>query len=92
MGWLIDRMTGARCSALRSQSGAADRRMRSVIELRHARCLLVWALVCRSAGNAWEPLAHCDVIPKRQRNTAISIYVSGAAIGQILIFISVAGC
>ena len=28
-----------------------------------------------------------DVIPKRQRNTAISIYVSGAAVGQILIFI-----
>src|SRR5260370_32161072 len=28
-----------------------------------------------------------DVIPKKQRNTAVSIYVSGAAVGQILIFI-----
>jgi MFS family permease len=28
-----------------------------------------------------------DVIPKKQRNTAVSIYVSGAAAGQILIFI-----
>ena len=30
-------------------------------------------------------IAH--VIPKMQRNTAISIYVSGGAVGQILIFI-----
>lgn len=28
-----------------------------------------------------------DIIPKKQRNTAVSIYVSGAAVGQILIFI-----
>src|SRR5258708_11823175 len=28
-----------------------------------------------------------DIIPKRERNTAIRIYVSGAAVGQILIFI-----
>jgi MFS family permease len=28
-----------------------------------------------------------DVIPEKQRNTAVSIYVSGAAVGQILIFI-----
>jgi MFS family permease len=28
-----------------------------------------------------------DVIPKQQRNTAVSIYISGAALGQILIFV-----
>jgi MFS family permease len=28
-----------------------------------------------------------DVIPKKQRNTAVSIYISGAALGQILIFV-----
>jgi MFS family permease len=28
-----------------------------------------------------------DVIPQKQRNTAVSVYVSGAALGQILIFI-----
>ena len=28
-----------------------------------------------------------DVIPTKQRNTAVSIYISGAALGQILIFV-----
>ena len=88
MGWLIDRVdrralfsiTVATWSVLTAACTMAS----SFISLIIAR-MGVGAAEAPAMPASLSLIA--DVIPKKQRNTAVSIYVSGAAVGQILIFI-----
>ena len=88
MGWLIDRMDRR---ALLSITITIWSLLTAACAMSSSFIMLVVARM--GVGAAEAPVMPAslsliaDVIPKRQRNTAISIYVSGAAVGQILIFI-----
>ena len=88
MGWLIDRMDRR---ALLSVTITIWSLLTAACAISSSFIMLVVARM--GVGAAEAPVMPAslsliaDVIPKRQRNTAISIYVSGAAVGQILIFI-----
>jgi MFS family permease len=88
MGWLIDRVDRR---ALLSITVAIWSVLTAACAMSSSFIMLVAARM--GVGAAEAPVMPAslsliaDVIPKRQRNTAISIYVSGAAVGQILIFI-----
>jgi MFS family permease len=88
MGWLIDRVSRRMLLsvtiAIWSLLTAACAMSSSFITLVAAR-MGVGAAEAPTMPASLSLIA--DVIPKGQRNTAVSIYVSGAAIGQILIFI-----
>jgi MFS family permease len=88
MGWLIDRVDRR---ALLSITVAIWSVLTAACAMSSSFILLVAARM--GVGAAEAPVMPAslsliaDVIPKKQRNTAVSIYVSGAAVGQILIFI-----
>jgi MFS family permease len=88
MGWLIDRVDRR---ALLSATVTIWSLLTAACAMSTSFIMLVVARM--GVGAAEAPVMPAslsliaDVVPKRQRNTAISIYVSGAAIGQILIFI-----
>ena len=88
MGWLIDRVDRR---ALLSITVAIWSVLTAACAMSSSFVMLVAARM--GVGAAEAPVMPAslsliaDIIPKRQRNTAISIYVSGAAVGQILIFI-----
>jgi MFS family permease len=88
MGWLIDRLDRR---ALLSVTITIWSLLTAACAMSSSFIMLVVARM--GVGAAEAPVMPAslsliaDVIPKRQRNTAISIYVSGAAVGQILIFI-----
>src|SRR4029077_304628 len=88
MGWLIDRVDRR---ALLSITVAIWSALTAACAMSSSFIMLVVARM--GVGAAEAPVMPAslsliaDVIPKRQRHTAISIYVSGAAVGQILIFI-----
>src|SRR5882762_3849529 len=88
MGWLIDRVDRR---ALLSVTITIWSLLTAACAMSSSFIMLVAARM--GVGAAEAPVMPAslsliaDVIPKRQRNTAISIYVSGAAVGQILIFI-----
>jgi MFS family permease len=88
MGWLIDRVDRR---ALLSITVAIWSVLTAACAMSSSFIMLVAARM--GVGAAEAPVMPAslsliaDIIPKRQRNTAISIYVSGAAVGQILIFI-----
>ncbi|HWS61192.1 MAG TPA: MFS transporter [Steroidobacteraceae bacterium] len=88
MGWLIDRMDRR---ALLSITVAIWSALTAACAMSSSFIMLVAARM--GVGAAEAPVMPAslsliaDVIPKRQRNTAVSIYVSGGAVGQILIFI-----
>jgi MFS family permease len=88
MGWLIDRMDRR---ALLSITVAIWSVLTAACAMSSSFIMLVAARMGVGAAEAPAMPASlsliADVIPKRQRNTAVSIYVSGAAVGQILIFI-----
>jgi MFS family permease len=88
MGWLIDRMDRR---ALLSITVAIWSVLTAACSMSSSFISLIIARM--GVGAAEAPVMPAslsliaDVIPKKQRNTAVSIYVSGAAVGQILIFI-----
>ena len=88
MGWLIDRVDRR---ALLSVTVAIWSLLTAACAMSSSFITLVAARM--GVGAAEAPVMPAslsliaDVIPKKQRNTAVSIYVSGAAVGQILIFI-----
>jgi MFS family permease len=88
MGWLIDRMDRR---TLLSITVAIWSVLTALCSMSSSFIMLIVARM--GVGAAEAPVMPAslsliaDVIPKRQRNTAVSIYVSGAAVGQILIFI-----
>jgi MFS family permease len=88
MGWLIDRMDRR---ALLSITVAIWSVLTAACSMSSSFISLIIARM--GVGAAESPVMPAslsliaDVIPKKQRNTAVSIYVSGAAVGQILIFI-----
>jgi MFS family permease len=88
MGWLIDRVDRR---ALLSITVAIWSVLTAACAMSSSFIALVAARM--GVGAAETPVMPAslsliaDVIPKKQRNTAVSIYVSGAAVGQILIFI-----
>jgi MFS family permease len=88
MGWLIDRVDRR---ALLSITVMIWSVLTAACAISSSFIMLVAARM--GVGAAEAPVMPAslsliaDVIPKRQRNTAISMYVSGAAVGQILIFI-----
>jgi MFS family permease len=88
MGWLIDRMDRR---ALLSITVAIWSLLTAACAISSSFITLVAARM--GVGAAEAPVMPAslsliaDVIPKKQRNTAVSIYISGAAVGQILIFI-----
>jgi MFS family permease len=88
MGWLIDRVDRR---ALLSITVAIWSVLTAACAMSSSFITLVAARM--GVGAAEAPVMPAslsliaDVIPKKQRNTAVSIYVSGAAVGQILIFI-----
>src|SRR5580658_2213154 len=88
MGWLIDRVDRR---ALLSITVAIWSVLTAACAMSSSFIALVAARM--GVGAAEAPVMPAslsliaDVIPKKQRNTAVSIYVSGAAVGQILIFI-----
>ena len=88
MGWLIDRVDRR---ALLSITVAIWSVLTAACAMSSSFIMLVAARM--GVGAAEAPVMPAslsliaDVIPKRQRNTAVSIYVSGGAVGQILIFI-----
>jgi MFS family permease len=88
MGWLIDRMDRR---ALLSITVAIWSVLTAACSMSSSFISLIIARM--GVGAAEAPVMPAslsliaDVIPKEQRNTAVSIYISGAAVGQILIFI-----
>jgi MFS family permease len=88
MGWLIDRVDRR---ALLSVTVAIWSLLTAACAMSSSFITLVAARM--GVGAAEAPVMPAslsliaDFIPKKQRNTAVSIYVSGAAVGQILIFI-----
>jgi MFS family permease len=88
MGWLIDRVDRR---ALLSITVAIWSVLTAACAISSSFIMLIAARM--GVGAAEAPVMPAslsliaDVIPKKQRNTAVSIYVSGAAVGQILIFI-----
>jgi MFS family permease len=88
MGWLIDRVDRR---ALLSVTVAIWSLLTVACAMSSSFITLVAARMGVGAAEAPTMPASlsliADVIPKKQRNTAVSIYVSGAAVGQILIFI-----
>ena len=88
MGWLIDRMDRR---ALLSITVAIWSVLTAACTMASSFITLIIARMGVGAAEAPAMPASlsliADIIPKKQRNTAVSIYVSGAAVGQILIFI-----
>jgi MFS family permease len=88
MGWLIDRMDRR---ALLSITVAIWSVLTAACAMASSFITLIIARMGVGAAEAPALPASlsliADIIPKEQRNTAVSIYVSGAAVGQILIFI-----
>jgi MFS family permease len=88
MGWLIDRVDRR---ALLSITVAVWSLLTAACAISSSFITLVAARM--GVGAAEAPVMPAslsliaDLIPKKQRNTAVSIYISGAAAGQILIFI-----
>ena len=88
MGWLIDRVDRR---ALLSINVAIWSVLTAACAMSSSFIVLIAARM--GVGAAEAPVMPAslsliaDVIPKKHRNTAVSIYVSGAAVGQILIFI-----
>ena len=88
MGWLIDRVDRR---ALLSITVAIWSVLTAACAMSSSFIVLIAARM--GVGAAEAPVMPAslsliaDVIPKKHRNTAVSIYVSGAGVGQILIFI-----
>jgi MFS family permease len=88
MGWLIDRMDRR---ALLSITVAIWSVLTSACAMASSFITLIIARM--GVGAAEAPVMPAslsliaDITPKEQRNTAVGIYVSGAAVGQILIFV-----
>lgn len=88
MGWLIDRVDRR---ALLGITVGIWSVLTAACALSSSFLMLVVARM--GVGAAEAPVMPAslsliaDVIPKRQRNIAVSIYISGAALGQILIFV-----
>ena len=88
MGWLIDRVDRR---ALLSITVTIWSALTAACAMSSSFMALIIARMGVGAAEAPAMPASlsliADVIPKKQRNTAVGIYVSGAAVGQILIFI-----